>query len=122
MNKISSILTKAGFAALSAVAFASTAMAASYDYTYDATSGSADALGAGMGIVMILVWLCMCIIGVVFFVFWLRSLLDVFKRTEAELPNKTMWIILHFFVSISFLFYWFGPRKELEAKTKKVVA
>ena len=81
-------------------------------------------LGIGFGSVSLIstvVLLCCCVIGLVLIAFNVWMLVDVVKRTEAELPNKQMWMILLIvglvigFGGIVAIVYFLGPRKGLKS-------
>ncbi len=131
MNKIQSIATKASALVMSLGAIATSVMAEAYDYsdyydTYSTTSTLSDADAAGlsamlasMGVVGVILPMCICLIGVIFLAFNIWMLVDVVKRTEAELPNRQTWLIVLIvglvlgFGGIAALVYFFGPRKKL---------
>ena len=86
-----------------------------YDYYYDSSAG--DALGAGVGGVMLLVYCCMCLILALSLALWVWMLIDVLKRTEAELPDKTTWIIIIVLLGgLGALVYYFSKKRALDAK------
>jgi len=126
------LIAKSSIAIAAFTAMASTVMAADsldslYTYTYDldnadAAAGGIAAMLAGLGVFGIILPLCCGLIGLVFLVFNIWMLVDVLKRTEVELPNKQMWMILLIvglllgFGGIVALVYFFGPRKKFAAK------
>lgn len=121
MNKLSMIASRITAAAVSLGALASTVMAEAYDYGYDYyyDSSAGDALGAGVGGVMLLVYCCMCLIGALSLGLWVWMLIDVLKRTETELPDKTTWIIIIVLLGgIGALVYYFSKKRALDAKKK----
>lgn len=113
-------------AAFSALATTVMAVTTSYDdltYTYDMTSADAAGLSAmlaSLGIFGVIIPLCCGLIGLIFLVFNIWMLVDVLKRTEVELPSKTMWMILLIIGlltglgGIVALVYYFGPKKKLK--------
>lgn len=130
MNKIQSIATKATALALSFGAVATSVLAEAYDYSdyydlYNTTSTStmsdADALAflGGLGVFGVILPLCCGLIALIFVAFNIWMLVDVIKRTEAELPNRQTWLIVLIvglilgFGGIAALVYYFGPRKKL---------
>ena len=113
MKQATNILTKVGMGLLSTVALATSALAAVNDFSTSSSSSGDAAAGGVFAIVVICVYVCMCIFFIVYFVFWLRALLDLLKRTDAEMPNKTMWLILLLLVNISWVYYWFVEKKKL---------
>lgn len=125
------LIAKSSIAIAAFSAMASTVMAADYDslykYSYDlsnsdAAAGGIAAMLAGLGVFGIILPLCCGLIGLVFLVFNIWMLVDVLKRTEVELPNKQMWMILLIvglllgFGGIVALVYFFGPRKKFASK------
>lgn len=76
---------------LTSVAFLQNALAQSYDYTY---SSSDSAASGAAGLFICGLWICLAIFGLAALVFNIWALIDVSKRSEAELPNKNMWLIL----------------------------
>jgi hypothetical protein len=122
------LIAKSAVAITALSALSSTVMAAEslYDYSYEYSDLSgADAAGLGamlasLGVFGIILPLCCGLIGLVFLVFNIWMLIDVLKRTETELPNKNMWMILLIvglllgFGGIVALVYFFGPRKKLK--------
>jgi len=113
-------------AAFSALATTVMAVTTSYDdltYTYDMTSADAAGLSAmlaSLGIFGVIIPLCCGLIGLIFLVFNIWMLVDVLKRTEVELPSKTMWMVLLIIGlltglgGIVALVYYFGPKKKLK--------
>lgn len=92
-------------------------------YSYDLSSADTAGLGAMMaslGVFGIILPLCCGLIGLVFLVFNIWMLVDVLKRTEVELPNKTMWMVLLIIGlftglgGIVALVYYLGPKKKLK--------
>lgn len=124
------LIAKSAIAISAFSALASTVMAVdSYSdglsYTYDLGTSSADVAGlgamlAGLGVFGAIIPICCGLIGLVFLAFNIWMLIDVLKRTESELPNKQMWMILLIvglllgFGGIVALVYFFGPRKKLK--------
>ena len=119
-----SILAKSAIA-LSAFAALSTVVSAAvddYTYTYS-TTGLDTGFGAAIASMGVFVWVIACcggLIGLILIVMNIWMLIDVLKRTESELPNKTTWMILLIigllvgFGWIPALIYFFGPRKSLK--------
>lgn len=122
MNKTMSLISKAGLALSTIGLMAGKVLAATYDYEYDfgtMDTGAADAAVAGFSGIMIVVWCCVAIIGIAFLALWVWMLIDVIKRTEAELPDKTMWIIIIILLgSLGALVYYFVKKRPLD-KGKK---
>jgi uncharacterized BrkB/YihY/UPF0761 family membrane protein len=122
-----SAIAISAFSALATTVMAIESYSDGLEYTYDLGSSSTDVAGlgamlAGLGVFGIIIPLCCGLIGLVFLVFNIWMLVDVIKRTEVELPNKNMWMILLIvgllmgFGGIVGLVYFFGPRKKLNAK------
>jgi hypothetical protein len=94
------------------------------DYTYDYyTSSELDPAAGGlfgaMGVGMIALYCCACLFALVWIGFSIWMLIDVIKRTDTELPNKTMWLVLILLVGgIPAIIYFFGPRKQMDAGKK----
>ena len=125
-------LIKAGVALAGFSALAGTAIAASsdlYDYTYGYTT-AADVAGlggilAGLGIFGVILPICCGLVIFVLAIFNIWMFVDVLNKTEAQLPNRTMWIVLlavGFFMAglggIAGLVYFFGPRKKINSGKK----
>lgn len=122
------LIAKSAIAISAFSALATTAFAVSdYSYTYDLGTSAEDSAGAAaalasMGIFGIVLPLCCGLIGLLFLAFNIWMLVDVLKRTEVELPNKTTWMVLLIvglvfgFGGLVALFYYFGPRKRLAGK------
>jgi len=114
MNKAMSLISKAGVALSVAGLFAGKVLAATLDTTYDYSTVDSGAAAATGGI-MIVVWCCAMIIGLICLAFWIWMIVDVVKRTEAELPDKTMWIILVILLgTIGALVYYFVKKRPLD--------
>ena len=122
------LIAKSAFAIAAFSALATTVMAVSstsdgLTYSYDMTGADAAGLSAmlaSLGIFGVIIPLCCGLIGLVFLVFNIWMLVDVLKRTEVELPNKTMWMVLLIIGlftglgGIVALVYYFGPKKKLK--------
>ena len=112
MSTISKTLSKATLFVAGFSALATTAMAQS--------SASADAAGGFIGLMMIGVWCCAGIFGLAAVAFNIWMIVDVLQRTEATMPNRTMWMILlivGLFVGFGFiaaLVYYFTEKKKLD--------
>jgi hypothetical protein len=117
MNKAMSLISKAGVALSVAGLLAGRVLAATLDTTYDYSTldPGATAVATGFSGIMIVVWCCVMIIGLVGLAFWIWMIVDVVKRTEAELPDKTMWIILVILLGvIGALVYYFVKKRPLD--------
>jgi hypothetical protein len=120
MSSIAKTLSKATVFVAGIAAFASTALAQSY--TYSSTAG--DAAAGGIGLAMLGFWCCAGLFGLVLLGFNIWMAVDVLQRTEAEMPNRTMWLVLlivGFFASfgwIAALVYFFTEKKKLDAAKK----
>ncbi len=120
MSKVSSLISKIAIAGVSFLSMASSALAYEYSYEYDMGSDAAGGLmaflGGGFGLV---VALCSVLLYCVSLIFNIWMIVDVIKRTEAELPNRTMWLILLIlgllftFGGLVALIYFFSARKKL---------
>jgi hypothetical protein len=118
------LIAKSAIAISAFSALATTAFAVSdYSYSYDTTGDPAAAAVLGsLGIFGIIIPLCCGLIGLVLYAFNIWMIIDVLKRTEVELPNKTTWMVLLIvgflmgFGPFVALFYYFGPRKKLAVK------
>lgn len=93
---------------------------AAYDSTYDMYTSTADTGAlAGLAAVNIIVLCCSGVIALLSLALWVWMLIDVLKRTEAELPDKTTWIIVVVLLGgLGALIYFFAKRRELVAKEK----
>jgi hypothetical protein len=119
-----SAIAISAFSALATTVFAVTDYSDGYSYTYDTTGdpAAAAALLGGFGIFGIIIPLCCGLIGLVLYAFNIWMIIDVLKRTEVELPNKTTWMVLLIvgflmgFGPFVALFYFFGPRKKFAGK------
>ena len=117
-------ITKASLALGSFAMMTSSALAATtYDYMYDLDDAAAGSAFLGLTGVWFVVVCCAALIGLLFLVLTIWMLVDVIKRTDAELPNRQTYMIL-LIVGLLFgfgwivaLVYFFGPRKKL-AKPK----
>jgi len=121
MKQTISLLGKAGVALSAAGMLAGKVLAASSDYTYDYSTLDSGAAAAATGLsgVMIVVWCCVMIVSLAFTAFWIWMIVDVIKRTEAELPDKTMWIVLVILLGpIGAVVYYFVKKRPLD-KGKK---
>lgn len=89
------------------------------------TSGDLDPATAGIvGMTAltlpIIIFCCSMLIVIPLLVMNIWMLVDVLKRTEVELPNKTMWMVLLIIGlftglgGIVALVYYFGPKKKLK--------
>lgn len=123
MNKTKSLITKIALGGLGFLSMATSAMAYEYTYEYDMMdAGAADAAGLAIFGGFGLLWVCVFLLVCVFLAFNIWMLVDVIKRTEAELPNKNTWMILMIaglvfgFGGIVALVYFFSARKNLKAK------
>jgi uncharacterized BrkB/YihY/UPF0761 family membrane protein len=122
MKQAKSLITKAAFGLGAAAVLAGSVFAAASDtYTYD-YSGADSAAAGGIMAFGVGVWILVCcvlLISIVFLVFNIMMIMDVMKRTEAEMPNKQTWMILLIvgllfgFGPIVTLIYYFGPKKKL---------
>lgn len=118
-----STIAIAAFSALAttvmAVSSTSDGLTTSYDLT-GADAAGMSAILASLGIFGVIIPLCCGLIGLVSLVFNIWMLVDVLKRTEIELPNKTMWMVLLIIGlftglgGIVALVYYFGPKKKLK--------
>jgi hypothetical protein len=116
MSILSKTLSKGAFAVMSVAGLASSVLAQSYGTTYSSTDDAAVGLFGGM---FILVYCCLIIFSLAAFGFMVWMLIDVLKRTDAEMPNKTMWILIVLFTGIiGSLVYFFTERKKLNAGKK----
>jgi len=90
--------------------------------SYDATSAAADATSAGLGVGMMVLWCCLAIVGLVGIAFEIWMLIDVLKRSDAEEPNKIMWVLIILLTSyIGSLVYFFVERKKFKAPKQATV-
>jgi len=97
----------------------SSILAQSYDYTYDATTAAADTAGLAFLGGFWLVYCCFGLISLAAFGFTIWMLVDIIKRTDAEMPNKVMWILIVLLTGgIGSLVYFFTERKKLNAGNK----
>lgn len=119
MSKVSSLISKIAIASVGFLSMASSALAYEYNYEYELGSGEADAFAGLFAGGFALVWVCVVLLACVFLAFNIWMIVDVIKRTEAELPNKNMWLILLIvglvlgFGGIVALVYFFSARKKL---------
>jgi len=129
MKIAKSILAKSAVAISAIAGFTSSVFAASdpYTYTYSTSSDLSPAGAAAitsLGIIPLVLGCCGAIIGLALLILNIWMLIDVLKRTEAELPNKTMYMVLLIvgllmgFGWIPALVYFFGPRKKFTASAK----
>jgi len=120
------ILAKSAVVLTTIAALSTTVLAAVDDYSYSySTASDLDpvfgGLIASLGVGFYIIACCMGLIGLLFVVFNIWMIIDVLKRTEVELPNKTMWMVLLIvgllmsFGWIPSLIYFFGPRKSMNA-------
>ena len=119
----------AGLVAIAAISSTVLAAANDFSYTYSTDLGSSSSdvsgpMGAALASMSIFVWVLVCcvfLIGILFLILNIWMLIDVLKRTETELPNKTMWMVLLIigllmgFGGLVAVVYFFGPRKRLNA-------
>lgn len=118
MRKLSGLITKATIGALSFAAMASNVLATGYSYNYSTSSGD-DAAAAGVGIFVIVLNICLILFICVTLIFNIWMLVDVIQRTEVELPNKTMWLVLILLIPlVPAIIYFFSVRKKLGAPKK----
>ena len=114
MNKLSTIATRI---AISLGALASSVQAASYDYEYSYGDMDSSGLGLAFSGVSWLITCCSCIFTLVALGIWVWMLIDVLKRTEAELPDKTTWILIVILLGpLGAIIYFFAKRRELAKK------
>lgn len=114
MNKLSTIATRI---AISLGALASSVLAASYDYEYSYGDGDPSGLGLAFSGIAWIVNCCMCIFLLLGFALWVWMLMDVIKRTETELPDKTTWILIVVLLGpLGAIIYFFAKRRELAKK------
>lgn len=69
---------------------------------------------SGIGIFLIIVWLVSMVVGIVYFVFWIKMVIHAAKH---EIPNKTMWIVLLLLVQISAVIYYFTVKRSFQEPT-----
>jgi len=116
MNKLSNIAVKASAAAMSLGVMASSVLAESLDYYYE-YDASADPIGGLFAGGFFLLYCCMCLVGALMLGLWVWMLIDVLKRTETELPDKTTWIIIIVLLGgLGALVYYFSKKRALDAK------
>ncbi len=127
MKQATGLISKAAFGLMSVAALASSVLAAADDYGYSYSYGSdlsgSDAAAASgimaLGGLWIVFVCCMVILGIAGLAFNIWMIVDVLKRTEAEMPNRQTWMILLIvglvlgFGALVALVYFFGPRKKL---------
>jgi hypothetical protein len=133
MSKLSSLTTKLAIGGLSFLAMAGTVLAedlTSSDY-YDYYTTSADAATAATGAAalftggFLILWICCALIGLIFFALNIWMLIDVSKRTDAEVANRSLWLVLLIvgiflgFGGLVAIIYFFAVRKKLVAVTPK---
>lgn len=120
MENAKNLISKIAISGLGFLSMASSALAYEYTYEYDLGSGGeVDAFAGLFAGGFTLLWVCIMLLGCVFLVFNVWMLVDVIKRTEAELPNRTLWLVLLIaglllgFGGIVALVYFFSARKKL---------
>lgn len=84
-----------------------------------------DAVGAGMGAFMCVCYALAFIVSIGLLIFTIMMIMDVSKRDEKVLPNKTMWLVLMIvgwviggFGWIVALVYYFTRKKKMDAMGK----
>lgn len=91
--------------------------AAQYSSYSTSTDIFATLFGGGLGVVGIICWCIAIIVNLVGVIFWIMMIIDVAKRTEVELPNRTMWLLIVILLGwIGALVYYFSDRKKLAKK------
>ena len=101
-------------------ALASGVLVQSYDYVYS----TADDLAAGgalatFGVAYWVIMCCSVIVGLASFGITVWMLIDVLKRSDAEMPNKVMWVLIILLTGgIGALVYFFTERKKLNSAKK----
>lgn len=134
MNKATSLISKIALGSIAFLSSGAAVLAESYEdlfetYSTSDYSTSSDALSGAMGTLFAggfgvfgILIICGILIGCVLFVFNVWMLIDVFKRTEAQLPNRTLWIVLLIaglllgFGGIAAVVYYFSEKKKLDKK------
>lgn len=117
MNIFSKLTAKITTAVLGLGALASSVMAASYDYYYDSYSTDDAGIGAIFAGANIIILCCYCLFLLVAASIWIWMLIDVLKRTETELPDKTTWILIVILLGpLGAVIYFFAKRRELNKK------
>lgn len=79
------------------------------------SSGAGEAAGAALGIITLLMIFALFALGIAFFVMWIITLIHVIQHEDV--PDRTLWIILHFIIgSIIGPIYWFVVKKPYDKK------
>ncbi|MBN2015670.1 hypothetical protein JW766_02455 [Candidatus Dojkabacteria bacterium] len=117
MRKVGKIATAAG-TMLASLFMGATSVSAQSD-------SAGDVFGAGMSAFMCICYAVAIIVGLGLLVFTVMMIVDVTKRDESVLPNKTMWMVLMIvgtvvggFGWIVAIYYYFARKRKLDAMGK----
>jgi len=115
MRKLSKLAAAGLTSAAAFLATVSHALAQSTDYLYDTAFNTAYTVGSGLSVAFIVLYCCLAIVGLAYLVFTIIMIVDAAKRTDEQLPNKVLWILVMLFVPLGTVVYFFAVKKKLDA-------